>query len=234
MRMLLPAALLAVTMSVTPGLAEPEAVTLDRKAAAELLALVNEERGRRGIPPVARDPRLEEVAIAHTLSMARDGVLRHNDRLFTRESHAELGISRFGENVAYDWSVPAAHEAFLGSAEHRDNVFGPAYRLAGFAVVRDSDGALWVTEDFGTPRMAPRPAATTPAAPRKPRPKAARPVRVAALRPLNVVPIVPLAPRVLATVRDVPEPPRPVGPVETPRPAATPPGTGAHHLAQGG
>ena len=61
-------------------------------------------------------------------------------------------MSRLGENVGFNFSVAAQHKAFMNSRHHRENVVRASYRVAGFAVVRDKNGYLWSTEDFGTPR----------------------------------------------------------------------------------
>ena len=57
-----------------------------------------------------------------------------------------------GENVGFNVSVRAQHEAFLRSAGHRRNIVHPGFRVAGFAVWRDRNGHLWSTQVFGAPR----------------------------------------------------------------------------------
>jgi uncharacterized protein YkwD len=117
----------------------------------QLLAEVNTTRRQHGLRPLVVDRRLAATARAWAEHLAASGTLAHNDPLFSAASHRRLGIRRLGENVGFDVSVPAQHRAFLASPHHRDNVLLPSYRVAGFAVVRDKDGHLWSTEDFGTP-----------------------------------------------------------------------------------
>ena len=117
----------------------------------QLLAEVNATRKQHGLKPLVVDKRLAATARAWAERMATSGTLSHNDPLFSAASHRRLGIKRLGENVGFDISVPAQHKAFLASPHHRDNVLLASYRVAGFAVVRDKDGHLWSTEDFGTP-----------------------------------------------------------------------------------
>jgi uncharacterized protein YkwD len=83
--------------------------------------------------------------------VARD-VVAHNDALFTRTGRQRVGMRLLGENVGWNYSVLAQHRAFMVSPGHRRNVEYAAFRVAGFAVVRDSRGRLWSTEVFGTPR----------------------------------------------------------------------------------
>jgi uncharacterized protein YkwD len=117
----------------------------------QLLALVNKHRRAMGLPALVVDSRLAAIARAHTERMAASGDLRHNDALFTSASHRALGMSAFGENVGWNYSVAAQDTAFLHSPLHRANVEARGFRVAGFAVVRGADGRIWSTEDFGTP-----------------------------------------------------------------------------------
>src|SRR4051812_40158562 len=117
----------------------------------QLLAEVTATRRQHGLRPLTVDKRLAATARAWAAHLAASGTLAHNDPLFSAASHRRLGIRRLGENVGFDVSVPAQHKAFLASPHHRDNVLQASYRVAGFAVVRDKDGHLWSTEDFGPP-----------------------------------------------------------------------------------
>ncbi|HVF19087.1 MAG TPA: CAP domain-containing protein [Mycobacteriales bacterium] len=132
---------------------------------AELLSLINGHRRSKGISPVTLDGALSDVARQHTAVMISKNLLHHNDSLFTRAMHQRLGIKLFAENVGYGSGVADNHDGFLNSLHHRENMEGSAYTLVGLAVGRSSDGRIWVTENFGTPRIGgtavagPRPAA---------------------------------------------------------------------------
>ena len=117
----------------------------------QLLALVNKHRRAMGLPALTVDTRLAAIARKHTEQMASSGVLCHNDALFTSASHKSLGMKAFGENVGWNYSVPEQDSAFLHSPLHRANIETGSFRVAGFAVVRGTDGRIWSTEDFGTP-----------------------------------------------------------------------------------
>jgi hypothetical protein len=204
---------------------------VDRLAATRLLALVNAERVANGLVPVVDDPALRGWAEQWSLHMAATGVLAHNDALFTRAAHTTLRIKVFAENVAWDdaqFGVVGAHNQFRGSEHHRDNMLGSAYRLAGFAVARDSKGRVWVTEDFGTartavaaaPAPAPRPAVPpvtrtpAPVRPVAPKPAVVRRravVKAPAPQPTRASRSRKLAPAPFALVRDIPESTAPRG-----------------------
>jgi uncharacterized protein YkwD len=117
----------------------------------QLLALVNQRRHALGLPALKVDSRLAAIARRHAEQMAASGVLQHNDGLFSASSHHQLAMRMLGENVGWNFSVPAQHSAYLASAGHRANIQQRSFRVAGFAVVKDADGHVWSTEDFGSP-----------------------------------------------------------------------------------
>lgn len=121
-------------------------------ASWQLLAEVNKYRRGHGLRALAVDTRLAAAARTWAERMAASRTLSHNDPLFSASSHTRLAMRMLGENVGFDVSVAAQHRAFLASPHHRANVALASFRVAGFAVVRDRDGHLWSTEDFGTPR----------------------------------------------------------------------------------
>jgi uncharacterized protein YkwD len=121
-------------------------------ASWQLLAEVNKDRRSKGLRPLAVDPKLAAAARTWSEHMAAHATLAHNDPLFSRASKTRLGVRSLGENVGFNFSVAAQHRAFMDSPHHRANVELASFRVAGFAVVRDAQGHLWSTEDFGTPR----------------------------------------------------------------------------------
>ena len=121
-------------------------------ASWQLLAEVNTYRRSKGLVALKVDAGLASAARAWSERMVARNVLSHNDALFTTASRDRLGMRALGENVGYNTSVLAQHRAFMASPGHRMNLDYAAFRSAGFAVVRDSRGWLWTTEDFGTPR----------------------------------------------------------------------------------
>jgi uncharacterized protein YkwD len=156
------AAVLAVLAVGTPSNAEESPAPAPAPAAAptgylptaswQLLAEVNKYRRAHGLRALTVDSKLAATARSWAERMAASGTLAHNDPLFSPASHKRLAMSRLGENVGFNFSVAAQHKAFLDSPHHRANVVLASYRVAGFAVVRDRNGYLWSTEDFGTPR----------------------------------------------------------------------------------
>jgi uncharacterized protein YkwD len=139
------------TPSQAPPPSPAPAIGYSATGTWQLLALVNKHRKAMGLPSLTVDARLAKIARAHTEQMAASGVLRHNDALFTPASHKATGMKALGENVGWNYGVPAQDTAFLKSPGHRANIETRGFRVAGFAVVRGADGRIWSTEDFGTP-----------------------------------------------------------------------------------
>lgn len=129
----------------------PSATGYSATGTWQLLALTNQRRRALGLRPLTVDPRLAAAARAWTERMAARGSLAHNEALFSVGSHRALAMTGLGENVGWNFSVPAQHDAFVRSAPHRGNLQRASFRVAGFAVVRGADGRIWSTEDFGTP-----------------------------------------------------------------------------------
>ncbi|HCF69994.1 MAG TPA: hypothetical protein DER33_00120, partial [Syntrophomonas sp.] len=60
-----------------------------------------------------------------------------------------LGISynAAGENIAKNFSVKGAHDAFMNSSGHRANIMGSQYHKVGFGFVKQGS-YLYVTQWF--------------------------------------------------------------------------------------
>ncbi|MDP9404899.1 MAG: CAP domain-containing protein [Actinomycetota bacterium] len=129
-------------------------------AAERLMELVNGERTSRGM--VALSIRGDVVAIAgpHSTDMARRRTIWHNDGYFTESTRSSLRSRARGENVAMNSSLEDAHRRLMNSPAHRANILNGGFTQAGFSVVHDESGTLYVTQNFMTPET---PEAAAPA-----------------------------------------------------------------------
>lgn len=116
----------------------------------QLLAEVNKHRRAKGLVQLTVDRGLANEARLWAERMARSDLLSHNDALFSTTTRSRLSMRLLGENVGVNTGVVAQHKAFLASRGHRVNIEYASFRVAGFAVVRDTDGRIWAVEDFGT------------------------------------------------------------------------------------
>jgi hypothetical protein len=123
----------------------------DDQAEQQLEQMLNLERARAGLPSLKVDDRLTQAARAHSVLMARAKQLSHQfpdePPLPKRLAATNLRFNQDAENVAYDYSVQAAHEGLMLSPPHRANILSPKYNTVGIGVVRSGD-VFWVTQDF--------------------------------------------------------------------------------------
>jgi hypothetical protein len=115
-----------------------------------LAAMLGAARASAGLPPLARDARLDAVARDHVHRVAAARQLTHDagdgdptDRLRA----AGVPIRAAGENVAHGGTLALAHRATWASPSHRANLLG-AFDRVGLAVARDADGSVWVVEEL--------------------------------------------------------------------------------------
>ncbi|MCB9537561.1 MAG: CAP domain-containing protein [Myxococcales bacterium] len=122
--------------------------------AAEVARLVDNDRARFDLPPLRRDPVLDQVATRHSEDMARNGFVGHVSPR-TGDVTARLNTARYrsathAENVALNRSLWDAERGLMRSLGHRRNILSPAFDAAGYAAVR-ADDAWYVTQVFARP-----------------------------------------------------------------------------------
>lgn len=112
----------------------------------ELVRLVNDERRRRGLATLAVTHQQQRKAREHSEVMAADRDLHHAPDLAgdVFPGDAWTGMA---ENIVRGRSVRAAHDAFMRSPGHRDNVLDGRWTHVGVGIVVDG-GDLWITQRF--------------------------------------------------------------------------------------
>jgi uncharacterized protein YkwD len=122
--------------SSTRSEADPDLTTED--AEATLLQLLNEERKKRGLPPVAADAELRGVALAHSLDMAEHGFFGHvspsTGTPENRVTAAHLRVSKVGECVALEITPAGAHRGLMDSPAHRAAMLEASFTHVGIGV----------------------------------------------------------------------------------------------------
>lgn len=131
---------------------------------SQMLYLINQDRtaqqnweetqGRAH--PLQWDDRLAAAARAHSQDMARAGYLSHTgsdgSMPFQRVSYMGIQWLSTGENVACARDVAEAEALFMDEPRfqqnHRANILNPNYTIVGIGVARDSEGTLYITEEF--------------------------------------------------------------------------------------
>lgn len=119
---------------------------------AQMLELVNRERERVGLHPLAADPELTEVARKHSADMFSRSYFSHYtpegkdpfDRM--REDGVRFLIA--GENLALAPSLQIAHTGLMNSPGHRANILRPQFGRVGIGIMDGGRRGLMVSQEF--------------------------------------------------------------------------------------
>jgi hypothetical protein len=128
---------------------------------SEFVSRMNYARTSRGLRayPVRSD--LVSVARRQAARMAAQHRMFHNPNLGAEVT----GWRNVGENVGEGPDVASIHNAFMGSASHRENILSTVFTEVGVGTARGSDGVLYVSQVFRRPWgtvYTPPPPQTTP------------------------------------------------------------------------
>lgn len=159
-----PAGVAAYVEAAVPCLHRPPAgYSFEEALEARFLDLVNGERRRAGLAPLAPRAELRDAARFHSLDMAVNGFFGHVgpdgrepgyriaalDRTALADFTAEnvAAVSRSGGRIGSDFALKRLHRNLMDSPSHRDNILHTKATHAAFGVVRTQEG-VWVTQLF--------------------------------------------------------------------------------------
>ena len=119
---------------------------------ARMLDLVNQERARAGLRPLAPDPELREVARSHSIDMFARGYFAHDTPEgrdpFDRIRAANVPFLTAGENLALAPTLMVAHTGLMNSPGHRRNILAPNFGRVGIGIMDGGIRGLMVTQNF--------------------------------------------------------------------------------------
>ncbi|MGH9402083.1 MAG: CAP domain-containing protein, partial [Terriglobia bacterium] len=123
---------------------------------ADRLNPANAPETRGKAHPLKWDSRLAEAALKHSEEMATRHYFSHvdpnGDTPVDRVTRLGVQWRAMGENIAKNFTVPAAEEAFMNEPRfennHRGNILNPQYNYIGVGIVYGSDGMVYVTQEF--------------------------------------------------------------------------------------
>lgn len=111
----------------------------------QVVELLNQERVKRGLRPVEIDPYLVQAARIKGQDMVRYGYYGHQSPTYGYSSGllAALGIScrQSRENLCVAGTPLMAHESWMSSPSHRDNMLKPFWTHVGVGVVSRETGS---------------------------------------------------------------------------------------------
>ncbi|HHQ49604.1 MAG TPA: CAP domain-containing protein, partial [Acidobacteria bacterium] len=158
-------ALFPVTVGGSPPVAwsgppPPDERSIRTAADAErlMVRLINADRERFGLPPLAPDPRLAAIAREHSRDMAIHGYFGHvsptEGGLARRLAEGHYAMRYSGENISRADSIYEAEEALMMSPGHRANILATEPTVVGVGIVAAGSGERreWViTQLFARP-----------------------------------------------------------------------------------
>lgn len=153
--------LLSVMLTATacPSLAASDSSFAGHYTTASLSAqeqtagnLLNSDRARYGLAPLAIDPELCRIARIKSQDMRDNQYFAHTSPTYgdVRSMLRQFGYAyaSAGENIAHHATVEKAQAAFLSSPGHRRNIMNSAYTKAGLGVAVDAKGYVYLTQIF--------------------------------------------------------------------------------------
>jgi uncharacterized protein YkwD len=140
-RRLLTLLLLATGVCLAAGIGQEPAVAGPRTDAA-FVDSTNDLRAAHGLPRMKLSPTLSKLAYRHSVAMAREGKLWHNDISSATDHWVWLS-----QNVGVGRSVESLQQAFMDSPPHRANILRRKANLFGVGTYI-SQGRIWVTVNF--------------------------------------------------------------------------------------
>lgn len=133
---------------------KPDLAVIER----EVLTRVNRYRKSEGLPTLAPDARIAEIARGHSRAMAagRTGFGHGGFKGRTQAVETRVPYKRVAENVSRHSrdprEIPAvAVERWVDSRGHRRNIEGP-YAVTGVGAAVGADGSVYLTQLFVAPR----------------------------------------------------------------------------------
>ena len=109
-----------------------------------MLEMINAERIKQGLAPLAMDSALRAVARDYARDLLKRGYFSHTSKEglspFDRMRNAQIIYGLAGENLALAPTLEQAHEGLIQSPGHRANILNPGFRKLGIGVL---DGGIY-------------------------------------------------------------------------------------------
>lgn len=131
--------------SPAPTTPPASGLTADEQA---MVNLVNQERAKAGLKPLAVDMRLVSLARQKSQDMITNNYFSHQSPTygspFDMMRKAGVTYRTAGENLAGASTVQQAHSGLMNSSGHRANILNASYTHIGIGVIRGGRyGAMW-------------------------------------------------------------------------------------------
>jgi len=108
----------------------------------QLLDLINQERAKNNLSPLAADPELMKVARTKAEDMTKNNYFSHYSPTYGSpfDMMRQFGISfkAAAENIAGNSTVEGAVSAWMKSEGHRNNILNPNYNYTGIGISKSA------------------------------------------------------------------------------------------------
>jgi len=125
----------APAQSPTPS-AAPSGISQEEQ---RLLDLINAERSKAGVPPLAFDMTLEKVARLKAEDMVNNNYFSHQSPTygspFDMMRQFDVSFKTAGENIAGNQTLEGAVRAWMNSEGHRKNILNANFNYTGIGIV---------------------------------------------------------------------------------------------------
>lgn len=159
---IVPIATTVHTVPLTAAL--PQADARLAKLEADMVEMVNAERAKIGLKPLAVEETLAGVARAHSAEMRDKAYFAHESPTSSLREPIDRFQSAFSdkprviaENIFRSWGaqrqvtiseIREGHESLMKSPGHRANILYPDVTHIGIGIVANGRGDLWITQMF--------------------------------------------------------------------------------------
>jgi hypothetical protein len=112
--------------------------------------MINSERTRRLIPPLARLPKLDDLARNQAALMASARELSHADPVNLQDHLGQQYCLRLGENVTRGPNLRDIHQSMMASssAADRNNILDRRFTYMGIGTAKATNGTLYLCQMF--------------------------------------------------------------------------------------
>lgn len=114
-------------------------LTVDEKSETQMFTDLNNERVKRGLPPLVLDKRHTAVARDYARDMWNRKYFSHynpeGETVADRFEKAKIDYGVIGENLAYAPTEETAHTGLMNSPGHRENILSTDYKKVGIGVI---------------------------------------------------------------------------------------------------
>lgn len=126
--------------------------TVDTAGEEKMLSLINIDRAKAGLAPVAMDQTISQAARFHSVDMAQNGYFSHYDLSgktpADRVEDFGVNFNLVGENIALAPTVELAEVGFMNSPKHRDNILTAEFTRVGIGIIDTGSYGKMVTQNF--------------------------------------------------------------------------------------